>query len=86
MPLKLQEIPRGTPAFEAVMKGKAVYHKGCGGQVMIDSALHGLADLAFGFVGKKFEIKKKYSKRVAGYLGVCLKCEKEGRFMLDFPS
>ena len=52
----------------------------CGGQLMIGAFLHGLVDFGFGFVGNKFEVKRKYGKKVIGYQGFCLKCCKDGNF------
>ena len=47
---------------------------------MIGASLHGLVDFGVGFVGSKFEVKRKYGKKVIGYQGACLKCRKEGNF------
>lgn len=67
---------------KAYMKDNALHHKVCGGQIMIDSSIHGLRDLGFGFRGKKFEVRRVYSTRPIGYMGQCLKCGKSGAFLL----
>ena len=36
----------------------------CGGQVMVDASLHPLVDFGVGYVGSKFEVKKRYGKRL----------------------
>lgn len=69
------------PTYKCTQKGKEVRCE-CGGQLAIDATLHPLADLGVGFRKGKFEIKTKYSKRVIGYRGFCMKCQKEGDFLL----
>ena len=54
----------------------------CGGQIMIDAQLHPLVDLGFGFRKAKFVVDRKYGKQVIGYRGTCMKCRKDGNFML----
>lgn len=55
----------------------------CGGQLMVGGTIHPLADLGMGFNRKgKFEIKTKFSKKVIGYVGFCLDCQKDGQFLL----
>jgi len=68
--------------YQAYMKDDSVVHKGCGGQVMIDSSIHGLRDIGFGFKGRKFEVTRVYGKTPIGYMGQCLKCGKSGAFIL----
>jgi hypothetical protein len=53
----------------------------CGGQLAIGGTVHPLADMGFGFVGGKFKIERKYSKRVIGYSAFCFACRKEGTFL-----
>lgn len=57
---------------------------GCGGQLSIGGTLHPLVDFGIG-VGsdRKLIVDKTYSRRVIGYTGFCLKCRKEGRFLLS---
>ena len=54
----------------------------CGGQIASSGTLHPLVDFGMGFVGRKFEVKRVYGKRVIGYVGFCMKCQKEGKFLL----
>lgn len=55
----------------------------CGGQLAVGGTIHNLADFGMGFRGGKFEVKAKYSRKVAGYSGFCFKCGKEGTFILE---
>ena len=55
----------------------------CGGQVACEGSLHPLVDLGVGFRGGKLRIDRTYSKRVIGYSGFCLKCQKQGHFLLS---
>jgi hypothetical protein len=57
---------------------------GCGGQLAVSGTLNPLVDLGIG-VGpnRKLIVSKTYSRKVVGYTGFCLKCRKEGRFLLS---
>lgn len=81
-PKSTKSVRPTTRKYPAVMKGQAVHHDRCGGQVMIDAAIHGLTDFGFGFVGRKFQVERTYSSKPIGYKGQCLKCGKAGAFIL----
>ena len=55
----------------------------CGGQIAVGGTLNPLVDLGIG-VGsdRKLVVNKTYAKKVIGYTGFCLKCRKQGRFLL----
>lgn len=55
----------------------------CGGQVAVGGTLNPLVDLGIG-VGsdRKLVVSKTYSRKIIGYTGFCLKCRKNGRFLL----
>jgi hypothetical protein len=46
--------------------------------------LNPLVDLGIG-VGsdRKLVVEKTYSRKVIGYTGFCMKCQKQGRFLLS---
>jgi hypothetical protein len=72
-----------TTDHKCTQRGPDV-HCQCGGQLAVGGTIHPLADLAMGFRRGKFEIKTKYSRKVIGYSGFCLRkgCGKSGRFLL----
>lgn len=72
-----------TARHQCRMDGKTV-RCSCGGQVMVEGSLHPLADLGFGFKGGKFVVEAKHNmKKVVGYSGICMKCRKQGQFVLE---
>jgi hypothetical protein len=55
----------------------------CGGQVSVGGVLNPLVDLGIGVgADRKLVVSKTYSKKVIGYTGFCMKCQKQGRFLL----
>jgi hypothetical protein len=54
----------------------------CGGQLAVTASLHALADLGIGFPNGKLEVRTRYSNRVCGYEGWCLRCGQSGKFLL----
>jgi hypothetical protein len=54
----------------------------CDGQVACGGTVHNLVDLGIGFRQGKLRIDRTYSKQSIGYSGFCLKCFKEGHFIL----
>jgi hypothetical protein len=55
----------------------------CGGQVAVGGVLNPLVDLAIEVVNGKPVVKTAYNKkRIVGYTGFCMKCRKEGQFVL----
>ena len=78
---------KDKPNYDCKMDGKTV-RCSCGGQVAVGATLHPLVDIGFGFVGSKFEVKVKHNMRkIIGYQGFCMRCQKDGDFFLPghFP-
>lgn len=68
--------------IKANQRGKSIFCP-CGGQVSCGGTIHPLSDLAIGFDGKgKPKLTGMYAKLVIGYKGICMKCQKEGNFIL----
>lgn len=83
----------------AAGSGFMIRHAECGGQVMVGGEIRSLVDFGFGFRkrGKRrgwdtkeiatpvgpLSVDRKYSKKVTGYSGCCMKCRAEGQFMLE---
>ena len=62
-------------------RGPDVRHLGCGGAIWVSGEVRSLADFGMGFIGGKFVVKTKYTRKITGYSGECEKCRKSGAFM-----